>query len=168
MATRADEIDYQIFGEEMQFVEIELDPGESAVAEAGMMMHKDPMITMDTVFGDGSSKPNGFMDALLGAGKRLLTGESLFTTVFSHTGGSGKAKVAFAAPYPGHILALRQLLGSGQRRVAGHILSEEDHDRPFWWRRLYHAIAGRRWHGVCPRRRVHHQERIGSGPRAPC
>lgn len=107
MSIRADEIDYQIFGEEMQFVEIELDPGESAVAEAGMMMHKDPVITMDTVFGDGSKKPTGFMDALVGAGKRLLTGESLFTTVFSHTGGSGKAKVAFAAPYPGHILALK-------------------------------------------------------------
>ena len=107
MTTRADEIDYQIFGEEMQFVEIELDPGESAVAEAGMMMHKDPAITMDTVFGDGSTKPGGFMDALVGAGKRLLTGESLFTTVFSHTGTGGKAKVAFAAPYPGHILALK-------------------------------------------------------------
>lgn len=103
---RADQVDYTIHGQEMQFVEIELDPGESAVAEAGAMMHKDPAIQMDTVFGDGAEKPSGFLGALVGAGKRLITGESLFTTVFSHAGASGKAKVAFAAPYPGTILAL--------------------------------------------------------------
>lgn len=101
----ADVIDYKIYGEEMQFVEVELDPNESAVAEAGMMMYKDPSITMDSVFGDGSSKSSGIWGALVGAGKRLITGESLFTTVFTHKG-QGKAKVAFAAPYPGHILAL--------------------------------------------------------------
>ena len=105
---RSDVIDYRIYGEDMQFVEIELDPGESAVAEAGSMMYKDSMVSMDTVFGDGSSSSagGGFMDKLVGAGKRLITGESLFTTVFSHTGGSGKAKVAFAAPYPGTIVPM--------------------------------------------------------------
>lgn len=101
----SDEIDYQIHGSEMQFVEIELDPGESAVAEAGAMMYKDNSIALDTVFGDGSNSNNGsgFMDKLLGAGKRLLTGEGLFTTVFTHQG-HGKAHVAFGAPFPGHII----------------------------------------------------------------
>ncbi len=102
----ADEIDYKIVGHEMQFVEIELDPGESAVAEAGAMMYKDAAIEMNTIFGDGSGQGGaGFMDKLLGAGKRLLTGESLFMTVFTHMG-QGKARVAFAAPFPGNILAL--------------------------------------------------------------
>ncbi len=103
--TRADEIDYTIFGAEMQFVEVELDPGESAVAEAGAMMYKDSSIDMQTVFGDGSARSGGggFMDKLLGAGKRLLTGESLFMTVFTHTG-QGKAHVSFGAPYPGNII----------------------------------------------------------------
>lgn len=105
----ADEIDFKLYGEDMQFVEIELDPGESAVAEAGAMMYKDAVIKMETVFGDGSSsgQGGGFMDKLLGAGKRLVTGESLFTTVFSHAGGSGKARVAFAAPYPGTIIPVK-------------------------------------------------------------
>jgi uncharacterized protein (TIGR00266 family) len=101
----AHEIDYKIHGHEMQYVEVELDPGESAVAEAGSLMYKDTSIEMTTVFGDGSGQSGGFMGALLGAGKRLLTGESLFTTVFTHNG-RGKARVAFAAPYPGTILAL--------------------------------------------------------------
>ncbi|PIE66657.1 MAG: TIGR00266 family protein [Deltaproteobacteria bacterium] len=102
----ADEIDYKIIGAEMQFVEVELDPGESAVAEAGAMMYKDSTIAMETVFGDGAQPAaggGGFMDKLLGAGKRLLTGESLFMTVFTHTG-QGKAHVAFGAPYPGNII----------------------------------------------------------------
>ena len=104
----ADEIDYKIYGEDMQFVEIELDPGESAVAEAGSLMYKEASVQMETVFGDGhhSGQGGGFMDKLLGAGKRIITGESLFTTVFSHAGSSGKAKVAFAAPYPGSIVPL--------------------------------------------------------------
>jgi uncharacterized protein (TIGR00266 family) len=101
----AHEIDYRIHGHEMQFVEIELDPGESAVSEAGSLMYKDTSVEMATVFGDGSGQSGGFMDMLVGAGKRVLTGESLFTTVFTHKG-SGKARVAFAAPYPGTILAL--------------------------------------------------------------
>ncbi len=101
---KSDEIDFRIMGSEMQFVEVELDPGESAVAEAGAMMYKDADVVMHTVFGDGSAAGAGsFMDKLLGAGKRLLTGESLFMTVFSHTG-SGKARVAFGAPYPGNII----------------------------------------------------------------
>ena len=101
----ADEIDFKIMGSEMQFVEVELDPGESAVAEAGAMMYKDSSIAMETVFGDasGSGGGGGFMDKLLGAGKRLLTGESLFMTVFTHNG-QGKAHVAFGAPYPGNII----------------------------------------------------------------
>ncbi len=100
-----DEIDFKIFGSEMQFVEVELDPGESAIAEAGAMMYKDSDVGMETIFGDGSSSGggSGFMDKLLGAGKRLLTGESLFLTVFTHRG-QGKAHVAFGAPYPGNII----------------------------------------------------------------
>ncbi len=101
---RADDIDYTIHGQEMQFVEIELDPGESAIAEAGAMMLKHPDIHMDTVFGDGSSAGGGgFFGTIASAGKRLLTGESLFMTVFTHTG-HGKARVSFASPYPGAIL----------------------------------------------------------------
>lgn len=103
----ADDIDFAIKGEDLQFVEIELDPGESAVAEAGAMVWKDASVEMTTVFGDGSSSSGGgFMDRLIGAGKRLVTGESLFTTVFTHHG-TGKARVAFAAPTPGTILPLR-------------------------------------------------------------
>jgi uncharacterized protein (TIGR00266 family) len=99
-------IDFEIKGQELQFVEIELDPGESAVAEAGAMVWKDASIEMTTVFGDGSSSQSGgLFDKLLGAGKRLVTGESLFTTVFTHNG-TGKARVAFSAPVPGIILPI--------------------------------------------------------------
>ena len=102
----SDEIDFKIFGTEMQFIEIELDPGESAVAEAGAMMYKDASVQMQTVMGDGSSTgQSSFMDKLVGAGKRLLTGESLFMTMFSNTG-QGKAQVAFGAPYPGNIIPI--------------------------------------------------------------
>ncbi|WP_310498637.1 TIGR00266 family protein [Sandarakinorhabdus sp.] len=104
----ADDIDFEIKGQELQFVEIELDPGESAVAEAGAMVWKDASVDMTTVFGDGSSGggDDSFMGKMLGAGKRLITGESLFTTVFTHQGG-GKARVAFAAPTPGAILPIK-------------------------------------------------------------
>ncbi len=103
----ADDIDFEIKGSEMQYVEIELDPGESAVAEAGSMMFKHPDVEMTTVFGDGSGQDGGgFLDKLVGAGKRVITGESLFTTVFTHHG-NGKARVGFAAPYAGHILAIK-------------------------------------------------------------
>ena len=109
-----DVVDYEIKGAEMQFVEIELDPGEAAVGEAGSMMFMDAGIAMDTVFGDGSqsSGGSGLFGKLLGAGKRLVTGESLFTTVYTNQS-TTKLRVAFAAPYPGKILAmdLRQLGG---------------------------------------------------------
>jgi uncharacterized protein (TIGR00266 family) len=107
-----DEVDYEIRGEEMQFVEIELDPGEAAVGEAGSLFFMDPTISMDTVFGDGSDA-GGIFGKLLGAGKRLITGESLFTTVYTNTA-SVKQRVAFGAPYPGKIIAmdLRQLGGT--------------------------------------------------------
>ncbi len=97
------EIDYKIHGDDMQFVEVELDPQEAVVAEAGGMMYMDDGIAMQTIFGDGSQQNSGFMGALLGAGKRLLTGESLFMTVFQNQQ-MGKKKVAFGAPYPGKII----------------------------------------------------------------
>ncbi|MFZ5597201.1 MAG: TIGR00266 family protein [Bacillota bacterium] len=100
----AHEIDYKIYGNEMQFVEIELDPNESVIAEAGSFMMMDGPIEMETIFGDGSgSGKGGFASKLLGAGKRLLTGESLFMTIFTNTG-SGKEHVSFASPYPGKII----------------------------------------------------------------
>ncbi|MEW5683553.1 MAG: TIGR00266 family protein [Pseudomonadota bacterium] len=106
-ATVSDDIDFEIKGQELQFVEIELDPGESAVAEAGSFVWKDASVEMTTMFGDGSGgQGGGFMGALLGAGKRLITGESLFTTVFTHQG-QGKARVAFASPTPGAILPIK-------------------------------------------------------------
>src|SRR6188508_1586314 len=92
---RAHEIDFRILGSEMQFVEVELDPGESAVAEAGSMMYMTSGIALETVFGDGSQQRSGVMNALLGAGKRLITGESIFMTIFTNTGG-GKQQVSFA------------------------------------------------------------------------
>jgi uncharacterized protein (TIGR00266 family) len=101
----AHEIDYRIYGDDMQFVEIELDPGESVIAEAGGLMMMEDCIRMETIFGDGSDSGKGLMGKLFGAGKRLLTGESLFMTVFSHTG-QGKKHVSFAAPYPGKIIPL--------------------------------------------------------------
>ena len=99
------EVDYKVFGDDMQFVEIELDPEEAVVAEAGGMMYMEDGIQMETIFGDGSaqSQTGGFMGALMGAGKRLLTGESLFMTVFQNRG-DGKRRVAFGAPYPGRIV----------------------------------------------------------------
>jgi uncharacterized protein (TIGR00266 family) len=111
-AMAMDVVDYEIKGAEMQFVEVELDPGEAAVGEAGSMMFMDAGITMDTVFGDGSANQGGLFGKLLGAGKRLVTGESLFTTVYTNAARQ-KQRVAFAAPYPGKILPmdLRQLGG---------------------------------------------------------
>ncbi len=99
------EIDYKIHGNEMQFVEIVLDPKETVVAEAGAMMMMDNSITMETIFGDGSekSKSGGLFGKLGGAAKRVITGESLFMTAFTNSG-YGRESVAFAAPYPGKIL----------------------------------------------------------------
>jgi uncharacterized protein (TIGR00266 family) len=115
-----DVVDYEIKGAEMQFVEIELDPGEAAVGEAGSMMFMDAGITMDTVFGDGSSSSGGgLFGKLLGAGKRLVTGESLFTTVYSNAA-SQKQRVGFAAPYPGKILAM------DLRALGGTLICQKD------------------------------------------
>ena len=115
----AHEIDFRILGSEMQFVEVELDPGESAVAEAGSMMYMTPGIQMETIFCDGSGQKSGVMGALLGAGKRLITGESLFMTVFTN-GGAGKQQVAFAAPYPGKILAM------DLKQLGGELICQKD------------------------------------------
>ncbi|MCF6168361.1 TIGR00266 family protein [Lutibacter sp.] len=101
----AHEIDYNIYGEEMQFVEIELDPQESVIAESGGFMMMNDAIEMDTIFGDGSNKEEGIMGKLFSAGKRLLTGEGLFMTLFSNVG-NAKKKVSFAAPYPGKIIPI--------------------------------------------------------------
>lgn len=101
----AHEIDYTIYGEEMQYVEIELDPNEGVVAEAGSFMMMDDGISMETIFGDGSKKDSGLMGKIFGAGKRLLTGESLFMTAF-YNSVSGKKNVSFASPYPGKIIAI--------------------------------------------------------------
>ncbi|MBK9737404.1 MAG: TIGR00266 family protein [Saprospiraceae bacterium] len=99
------DIDFKIYGEEMQYVEIELDQNETVIAEPGSMMMMDEDIEMRTIFGDGSEQDQGFLGKLMGAGKRLLTGEKLFMTAFTHVG-SGKAQVSFAAPYPGKIVAI--------------------------------------------------------------
>ncbi len=114
-----DAIDYEIRGAEMQFVEIELDPGEAAIGEAGSMMFMDAGIGMDTVFGDGSAQTGGFFGKLMGAGKRLVTGESLFTTVYTNQA-SAKQRVAFAAPYPGKILPMNL------RELGGTLLCQKD------------------------------------------
>ncbi|HEY1024876.1 MAG TPA: TIGR00266 family protein [Sphingobacteriaceae bacterium] len=99
------EIDYRIFGEEMQYVEVELDPQETAIAEAGSFMMMEDGIQMQTIFGDGSQQQQGILGKLFSAGKRLLTGESLFMTAYSNVAG-GKKKVSFASPYPGKIIPL--------------------------------------------------------------
>ncbi|MBI1178704.1 TIGR00266 family protein [bacterium] len=115
----AHEVDYRIFGDDLQFVEVELDPQEAAVAEAGGMMYMEDGIEMETIFGDGSQQTTGFMGALLGAGKRLLTGESLFMTVF-HNQGVGKKRVAFGAPYPGKIVPVHLT------EVGGDLMAQKD------------------------------------------
>jgi uncharacterized protein (TIGR00266 family) len=110
------EIDYKIYGEELQFVEIELDPNETAIAESGAFMMMDDGIQMQTVFGDGSQQQSGLLGKLFSAGKRLLVGESLFMTAYTNTG-QGKKKVSFAAPYTGRIIAL-DLMKLGGRMIA--------------------------------------------------
>jgi len=101
----AHEIDYQIQGSEMQFVEVELDPQETVIAEAGAMMFMDPEIQMETKMGDGSQQNEGFMGKLFGAAKRMISGESLFMTHFTNQG-RAKSRVAFGAPHPGKIIPL--------------------------------------------------------------
>ena len=114
-----DVIDYNIVGAEMQFVECELDPGEAMVGEAGSMMYMEDGIALDTVFGDGRANQGGLFGKLMGAGKRLLTGESLFTTVYSNNA-PVKRKVAFGAPYPGKILPI------DLRQYGGQLICQRD------------------------------------------
>ena len=114
-----DVIDYKVYGSEMQYVEIELDPEESAIGEAGSIFYMEDGIDMDTIFGDGSAQQSGLMGKLMGAGKRLLTGESLFTTVFTNNG-QGKKKVAFGAPYPGKIIPI------DLSKVGGTFIAQKD------------------------------------------
>jgi uncharacterized protein (TIGR00266 family) len=113
------EIDYIIHGEEMQYVEVELDNNETAIAESGAFMMMDEGIQMQTIFGDGSEQRSGFLGKLMGAGKRLLTGESLFMTAFTNVIG-GKKKVCFASPYPGKIIPLDLL------RLGGKVTCQKD------------------------------------------
>jgi uncharacterized protein (TIGR00266 family) len=113
------EIDYQVFGDDMQYVEIELDPGEAVVAEAGGMMYMEDGVEMETIFGDGSQAQSGFLGAVMGAGKRLLTGESLFMTVFLNRSAQ-KKKVAFGAPYPGKIVPIHLA------ELGGELVAQKD------------------------------------------
>jgi uncharacterized protein (TIGR00266 family) len=114
-----DVVDYEIHGDDMQYVEIELDPGEAAIGEAGAMLMMQDGIEMDTIFGDGSSQHSGLMGKLLGAGKRLVTGESLFTTIY-HNEARQKRRVAFAAPYPGSIIPVKL------DQVGGTLICQKD------------------------------------------
>ncbi len=102
---RCHEVDYEIIGHDMQMVEIELDPGETVVAEAGAMNYMEDGISFETKMGDGSQPDQGFMGKLFSAGKRMISGESLFMTHFTHQG-TGKKRVSFAAPFPGSIIPL--------------------------------------------------------------
>src|SRR5450432_2348881 len=114
------EIDYKIYGEELQFVEIELDPNETAIAESGAFMMMDSDIQMNTMFGDGSQqKTGGLLGKLMSVGKRLLVGESLFMTAFTNTG-QGKRRVSFAAPYTGKIIVF------DLKELGGKIIAQKD------------------------------------------
>jgi uncharacterized protein (TIGR00266 family) len=121
MNTRTNhEIDYRIYGEEMQYVEIELDPSETAIAEAGSFMMMDDGVSMQTIFGDGSTQQgSGMLGKLFSAGKRILTGESLFMTAYTNTG-QGKKQVSFASPYPGKIIPL------DLQELGGRVICQKD------------------------------------------
>ena len=150
---RSHDLDYRIIGDDIQLVEIELDPMETVIAEAGTMMYMDSGIRFETKMGDGSDPNQGMMSKLLSAGTRILTGESLFVTHFTNQEG-GKQKVAFAAPYPGKIVPVE--LGSPgwithrpERRISlcsqgyahQHYPEQEDRNRPGGWGRFYPAEA---------------------------
>ncbi len=113
------EIEYEIHGDDMQFVEVILDPAEAVVAEAGGMMYMEAGIEMETIFGDGSAQAGGLLNSLVGAGKRLLIGESLFMTVFQNQSPQ-RAKVAFGAPYPGKIIPMHL------RQLGGEIIAQKN------------------------------------------
>ncbi len=116
---RCHEIDYKIIGHEMQLLEIELDPGETVVAEAGGMTYMEQDIEFETKMGDGADPDQGIFGKMFGAGKRMLTGESLFTTHFTNDGGQ-RRKVGFAAPYPGNIIALNMA------EIGGEFICQKD------------------------------------------
>ncbi|GMU85821.1 MAG: TIGR00266 family protein [Ignavibacteriales bacterium] len=116
---KSHEIDYEIFGDDMQVIEVELDPGETVIAEAGVMNWMENGIEFEAKMGDGSDTNEGFMGKLLNVGKRVLTGESLFLTHFTNHG-SGKKRVAFAAPYPGKIIPI------DLTKFGGRLLCQKD------------------------------------------
>src|SRR5215211_2534349 len=113
------EIDYRIVGEEMQYVEIELDPNETAIAESGSFMLMDDGVQMQTIFGDGTGQEKGFFGKLMSAGKRVLTGESLFMTAFTNIS-HGKKRVSFASPYPGKIIPMDLM------QLGGRLICQKD------------------------------------------
>jgi len=121
MAMNNHEIDYKVYGEELQFVEVELDPNETAIAESGAMMMMDDGIQMQTIFGDGSqqTQSSGILGKLMSAGKRMLVGESLFMTAFTNIG-QGKKRISFAAPYTGKIIPL------DLSQLGGRIIAQKD------------------------------------------
>jgi len=119
MSRQSHEVDYKIIGHDMQMVEVELDPGETVIAEAGAMTYMEEGISFEAKMGDGSSVESGLFDKLLNAGKRAITGESLFMTHFTHNG-SGKSHVSFAAPYPGSIIPI------DLSTIGGELLCQKD------------------------------------------
>jgi len=119
MSRQSHEVDYKIIGHDMQMVEVELDPGETVIAEAGAMTYMEEGISFEAKMGDGSSAESGLFDKLLNAGKRAITGESLFMTHFTHNG-SSKGHVAFAAPYPGSIIPV------DLSTIGGELLCQKD------------------------------------------
>ena len=119
IARRSHEVDYEIHGDDLQLVEVELDPGETVIAEAGAMCYLEDGIEFETKMGDGSTPSGGFFGALATIGRRVISGESIFMTHFTHRGGSGKKRVAFAAPYPGKIVPI------DLATVGGEILCEK-------------------------------------------
>ena len=116
---RCHEVDYELFGDDMQIVEVELDPGEKVIAEAGAMNYMEDGITFETKMGDGTTPTSGVMGALMNVGKRVLTGESIFLTHFSNSG-HGKKRVAFAAPYPGKIIPVNMA------EMGGELICQKD------------------------------------------
>jgi len=119
MSRHSHEVDYKIIGHDMQMVEVELDPGETVIAEAGAMTYMEEGISFEAKMGDGSSAESGLFGKLMNAGKRAITGESLFMTHFTHTG-SGKSHVSFAAPYPGSIIPV------DLSTIGGELLCQKD------------------------------------------
>jgi uncharacterized protein (TIGR00266 family) len=119
MSMKCHEVDYEIIGHDMQLVEVELDPGETVIAEAGAMNYLEDGVTFEAKMGDGSDPDEGFMGKIFSASKRMITGESMFTTHFTNRG-SGKKRVAFSAPYPGTIIPLNMA------EIGGEVICQKD------------------------------------------